>query len=406
MSTWFVNDTVKQRRFTYTFNLIGKRISWDIKTSRTTRGKPKSPLHQRVPNKNAFNRNWRMSTRIMVKRHDRLYDVTEFAIRHPGGRKLLEKHNGKDVEAAMQDPTLHMHSKSAYDMLAKYLVQGKDDKTTDTSTTGLSEGGNRKTVGDRLISGDFDGYVDWSQPLLGQVERLGDRYYEWTHQQVDRPIRLFQSDLAEMMTRAHWWMVPLVWCPVIVCLLSSSYSRLSTQTELWPSDNSLTRQYGPCSIPLLLALGVFFWTLLEYVIHRWMFHLKPPKYSRFLIRVHFALHGQHHKSPMDPMRLVFPPVPASGFAAAIYFLTRLVFPTAMSRAVFAGILVGYVAYDLTHYYVHHGGTPQIGYFRRLKTYHTLHHYKHQHLGFGISSKMWDYPFNTLISDEFNSQKAH
>ena len=83
---------------------------------------------------------------------------------------------------------------------------------------------------------------------------------------------------------------------------------------------------------------------------------------------------------MDPMRLVFPPLPASVFAVFFYLLTGMVFPTGMSQIVFAGIVSGYVAYDLTHYYVHHGGTPSIEYFRRLKKYHTLHHYKHQQLG--------------------------
>ncbi|GFS06533.1 fatty acid 2-hydroxylase [Elysia marginata] len=98
------------------------------------------------------------------------------------------------------------------------------------------------------------------------------------------------------------------------------------------------------------------------------------------------------------MRLVFPPVPALFFALVLYTLARLTFPIGMSHSVFAGIVAGYVAYDLTHYYLHQGGTPSIDYFRRLKTYHTLHHYNHQQLGFGISSKLWDYPFGTLIPE--------
>ncbi|GFO49285.1 fatty acid 2-hydroxylase [Plakobranchus ocellatus] len=265
--------------------------------------------------------------------------------------------------------------------------------------------GSPRLPSDKSGAGDFDGYVDWSQPLIGQVENLGERYFEWTHQQVDRPIRLFRSDLAEMLTRAYWWMVPLTWVPVILYMLSSSYTRLAAQPETWPRKNLLARQYGPGSIPLLFAMGVVFWTLLEYVIHRWLFHLKPPGSSRFLIRLHFSLHGQHHKSPMDPMRLVFPPLPASVFALLFYLLTELIFPSGMANTVFAGIVSGYVAYDLTHYYVHHGGTPPIAYFRRLKTYHTLHHYKHQQLGFGISSKMWDYPFGTLIPEDLKAKKS-
>ncbi|KAK3786484.1 hypothetical protein RRG08_058540 [Elysia crispata] len=335
--------------------------------------------------------------RITLWRHGHLYDVTDFAARHPGGRKLLEKFNGQNVDSVMQDRAIHVHSNAAYTILQKYLVKGEHGSVSRKGTQW--QNGDGIFPEHRTLSENFDGYVDWSKPLVGQVEMLGTHYYEWTHQQVDRPIRLFHSDLAEMFTRAYWWMVPLMWCPLIFYMVFSSYNHLSSQPALWPQAMFMTLQYGPGSIPLLLVLGVLFWTLLEYIIHRWLFHLKPPASSQFLIRLHFLFHGQHHKSPMDPMRLVFPPVPASMFGVAFYLLTKLIFPTGMAHAVFAGIIAGYVIYDLTHYYVHHGGTPSIAYFRRLKAYHTLHHYKHQNLGFGISSKMWDFPFCTLISDE-------
>ncbi|RUS78581.1 hypothetical protein EGW08_013649 [Elysia chlorotica] len=348
----------------------------------------------------------RSCPRITLRWEGRLYDVTDFAGRHPGGRHVLERHSGQSVDSLMQDPAFHVHSRAAYAILDKYLVNGGDGAAMGNGSPRLIGSGSSKIQEDRTQTADFDGYVDLSQPLVGQVEELGEHYYDWTHRQVDRPIRLFRSDLAEMFTRAYWWMVPLLWGPLVFAMLASSYSHLASQPETWPRNNALSRQYGPASIPLLLALGVLFWTLLEYIIHRWLFHLKPPASSRLLIRLHFLFHGQHHKSPMDPMRLVFPPVPASMFGVAFYLLTNLIFPTGMAHAVFAGIIAGYVSYDLTHYYVHHGGTPSIDYFRRLKTYHTLHHYKHQNLGFGISSKLWDFPFCTRIPVDSGVKKAH
>ncbi|GFR72026.1 fatty acid 2-hydroxylase [Elysia marginata] len=340
------------------------------------------------------------NARITLTRRNSVYDVTEFAARHPGGQDLLEKFNGQEVAAVMRDPGVHQHSKAAYTIMETYLVEDGQSRAQEKADQARKaqefEGG--------LVSEDFDGCVDWSRPLLGQVGNLGDRYFEWTHQQVDRPIRLFHWDLVEMLTRAYWWMVPLMWCPVIAFMVTSSYSHLVAEPESWPSNSLLTRQYGPGSIPSLLAVGGLFWTLLEYVIHRWLFHLQPPASSRLLILLHFLFHGQHHKSPMDPMRLVFPPVPASLFAVSFHLMTGLVFPTGMARSVFAGIVAGYVTYDLTHYYLHHGGVPAIRYFRRLKTYHSLHHYRHQQLGFGISSSMWDYPFCTRIPEDSLSQK--
>lgn len=45
----------------------------------------------------------------------------------------------------------------------------------------------------------------------------------------------------------------------------------------------------------LFVLGMLIWTLVEYLIHRFLFHMKPPSNSHYLIMLHFVMHGQHHK---------------------------------------------------------------------------------------------------------------
>lgn len=47
--------------------------------------------------------------------------------------------------------------------------------------------------------------------------------------------------------------------------------------------------------PGLFMLGMFLWSLIEYLIHRFLFHMKPPSDSYYLIMLHFVMHGQHHK---------------------------------------------------------------------------------------------------------------
>ena len=46
--------------------------------------------------------------------------------------------------------------------------------------------------------------VDWQKPLLWQVGHLGEKYDEWVHQPVSRPIRLFHSDFVEALTKTVW----------------------------------------------------------------------------------------------------------------------------------------------------------------------------------------------------------
>ena len=63
-----------------------------------------------------------MSERLCIINSGKAYDVTEFADRHPGGRKLLENHVGQDVTELMQNHENHKHSNSAYKILDKYYI--------------------------------------------------------------------------------------------------------------------------------------------------------------------------------------------------------------------------------------------------------------------------------------------
>lgn len=51
---------------------------------------------------------------------------------------------------------------------------------------------------------------------------------------------------------------------------------------------------------LCFFFGNFFWTVLEYGMHRFLFHIDDilPDHPVFLT-LHFLLHGIHHYMPMD-----------------------------------------------------------------------------------------------------------
>ena len=122
-----------------------------------------------------------------------------------------------------------------------------------------------------------------------------------------------------------------------------------------------------------------------------------PNYYAVLT-VHFLLHGVHHLLPMDNMRLVFPPVLTLILLVPFYKLFRFFLEAPEALCLTAGGLTGYMIYDLTHYYLHHSDKPFLSHLGSMKTYHLAHHYKNPKLGFGITSKMWDYVFGTVLDD--------
>ena len=78
--------------------------------------------------------------------------------------------------------------------------------------------------------------------------------------------------------------------------------------------------------------------------------------------------------PFDGDRLVFPPVAAAVFAIMFSLLITSLLPGGYGLALFAGGLLGYVAYDLLHYYFHHGMPERGSYLHSMKYYHVLHHF--------------------------------
>lgn len=104
--------------------------------------------------------------------------------------------------------------------------------------------------------------------------------------------------------------------------------------------------------------------------------------------------------PFDGSRLVFPPVPAAVLATIFYQPVHLVNSLFGGdlyhpKLVLSGSIIGYVCYDMIHFYIHHG-SPKNNIFYHLKRYHYNHHFINHDKGFGISSPLWDFVFSTKI----------
>eukprot|EP00040_Diaphanoeca_grandis_P025925 m.144348 g.144348 ORF g.144348 m.144348 type:complete len:278 (-) comp30367_c0_seq2:178-1011(-) len=262
--------------------------------------------------------------------------------------------------------------------------------------------------------------LNLEQPLFSEVWRVGENYEEWVHKpSMKKSFRMFHLDFVEMFSSTPWYVVPIFWTPVIMWFGMSSMGKFADpsliHTDSTFNSNSSTSPNlfrpiltnDPLNMFQLLIhilMGLVEWTFMEYVLHRFLFHTPVNGNSPLLITAHFVLHGQHHKFPMDKGRLVFPVIPAIGVCTGVYWcFTRLLFTFFPAFGVQCGFLIGYVCYDLTHYYTHFGH-PTFGYLAKLKKSHMKHHFKNINHGYGISSEIWDYVFGTQWPEETTKTK--
>src|SRR5258708_37022814 len=148
-------------------------------------------------------------------------------------------------------------------------------------------------------------------------------------------VRMFESDFMEFFTRVHPVTPLVLYLPVIGYML---------YVALWQ------RRLSMLAVAALFLLGVLLWTLLEYLIHRYIFHYEPK--TRLGQRLHYIIHGVHHDYPNDARRLVMPPSISVPLAFLFYGLFLLIFGR-FSSSVFAGLVFGYVCYDMLHYATPH-----------------------------------------------------
>lgn len=199
----------------------------------------------------------------------------------------------------------------------------------------------------------------------------------------DVPIRLFKSNFMEFFSHISPITKTVIWLPVAIFCLVRSF---------------VQKEPGifPVHIPAGFLIGLFIWTLSEYLLHRFVFHY-PPKTEQ-ADRIVFLFHGVHHAQPQCKTRLVMPPVVSIPLAAFFYGLFYLVVVGAIISPhwldpLFSAFIFGYLIYDLTHYATHHF-QMRSGYAKYIKRYHMQHHYKTPNHRFGVSSPLWDMVFNT------------
>lgn len=207
---------------------------------------------------------------------------------------------------------------------------------------------------------------------------------------MQRSPRIFENPVLEYFSRNHWYVIPIVWGPISIWMFLLSVSAHGFTYALW-----------------VYVAGILSWTILEYVLHRWLFHIDVVKiaripvvapWKRWLFACHFILHGVHHRFPSDPERLVFPPFLTAVFVVIIHLIARMIVPVSLQWAIkpwMAGALAGYISYDVCHYTLHHTRKHTWGLLHSMRKHHMYHHFHDSTKNFGITSAVWDKLLFTL-----------
>lgn len=133
-------------------------------------------------------------------------------------------------------------------------------------------------------------------------------------------------------------------------------------------------------------LGVLTWTLLEYLIHRFLGHeprLRPNPFA--------AEHVRHH-SEGDYFAPTWKKLLAAAAVTGLlaWPMSRLGAP---GLAYLLGLMGFYGVYEVLHRRAHtHAGVGPYG--RWLRTHHFAHHYSDARMNHGVTSPLWDLVFRT------------
>lgn len=146
---------------------------------------------------------------------------------------------------------------------------------------------------------------------------------------------------------------------------------------------------------MAFVIGMVAYSIVEYLTHRFLFHIKPPK-NTFLLHLIKRLHYDHHSSPND-LHLLFLPLwyslPNMAIAGgAAYLMTSSL---VITNAFLAGIMIFLLFYEWKHYIAHRPIKPISPWGRWMKRVHLWHHFKNENYWYGVTNPVYDWALGTF-----------
>jgi sterol desaturase/sphingolipid hydroxylase (fatty acid hydroxylase superfamily) len=158
---------------------------------------------------------------------------------------------------------------------------------------------------------------------------------------------------------------------VLIAALYAFHSSIPPQPAIWA---------------LVYVAGLAGWTLVEYVLHRVLFHHAP---------ILSQIHERHHHAPLD---LIGTPAWASALLGLIVVAAPacVLLGFDLGTAATAGLVTGYLWYVFVHYATHHFRPRRDSYLYRARLRHARHHHQSHSGNFGVTTGFWDHVFGTAI----------
>jgi len=178
-----------------------------------------------------------------------------------------------------------------------------------------------------------------------------------------RPLRSLVDGMVRLsQTKANYWAEFIVDGLLVVALLGAGLKH---------PDMSLERALG------IMAMGMILFSLIEYCIHRWLFHWLDSPLSQG--------HEAHHQNPMGFDALPFF-LPAMVSIGILGLLSELM-PDATAFVLTGSIVGGYLIYGASHHFIHHV-RYQHPWIKRWAALHHIHHV-HPDSNYGVTTPLWD-----------------
>lgn len=188
--------------------------------------------------------------------------------------------------------------------------------------------------------------------------------------------KMFQSQFVELFTHTHPYVAISMF--IIIGIVLSSYAFINHLIDFY-------------SLLILFPIGIFTFTFVEYMVHRFVFHMEIT--NKIKEKIQYGAHGVHHEYPNDEGRLVMPPLLSLPLSTLLFFIAYLIAGN-FAFAFMAGFFTGYGLYLFVHYIVHAWKMPKNN-FKTLWLYHNIHHYQNEEVAFGVTSHFWDRVFGTM-----------